>query len=211
MDLSSFAYDWTKNTKIRFQSKFRNSKISQISYIFSVENLDKQRILYQWNFLISSIFEIVYFQLFGILFVDTCATNEVKFNESKNYLTPSKVLAKFYVRSAKLCSKSGATLQHRGQKTFFIISELSDSHGHIKLVCRPCSVRRSKCKKRKKIDSLSISTNRELPLLSTVNTVHTQGYLISNFLFPLLILNIKMPFSFHQQFSFVLKFAFKRY
>ena len=155
MDLSSFAYDWTKNTKIRFQSNFRKSKISHISYIFSVDNLDKQRILYQCNFLISSIFEI----FFNYLAFDTCATNEVKFNESKNYLTPSKVLAKFYVRSAKLCSKSGATLQHRGQKTFFIISELSDSHGHIKLVCRPCSVRRSKCKKRKKIDSLSISTN----------------------------------------------------
>ena len=77
---------------------------------------------------------------------------------------------KIYVSSATLCSKSWATLQHRGQKTFFIISELSDSHGHIKLVCRPCSVRRSKSKKRKKIDSLSISTNRELPLLSTVNT-----------------------------------------
>ena len=30
MDLSSFAYDWTKNTKIRFQSNFRKSKISHI-------------------------------------------------------------------------------------------------------------------------------------------------------------------------------------
>ena len=124
--------------------------------------------MYQCNFLISSIFEI----FFNYLAFDTCATNEVKFNESKNYLTQSKVLAKFYVRSAKLCSKSGATLQHRGQKTFFIISELSDSHGHIKLVCRPCSVRRSKCKKTKKnrFPFYFHQSNRELPLLSTVNT-----------------------------------------
>jgi hypothetical protein len=31
--------------------------------------------------IISSIFEIVCFQLFGLMFVDTYATNEIKFNE----------------------------------------------------------------------------------------------------------------------------------
>jgi hypothetical protein len=115
-----------------------------------------------------------------------------------------------YVSSATLCSKSGATLQHRGQKTFFIISELSDSHGHIKLVCRPCSVRRSKSKKRKKIDSLSISTNRELPLLSTVNTHRDFWIQTSPSLYCYkLICNIRIPLIFHHKLSFVLKFALR--